>query len=387
MLFRVFPPLLLLCCADKSVSQDDGSHTDEQSNDTQDIPGDNDSGPDDDSDSDTESPVDTESDTDTDTDTDTAEPPTSVSQVVRFVALGDGGEGNSTQYQVADAMLGICDSKTDALADGCMFALYLGDNFYDEGVDGVDDTQFQTSFEEPYAELSFPFYVVLGNHDYGGCIFGECGAGWEFEKSDAQVAYTAESDKWTMPDEYYTFTEQHVQLFGLDTNAIMWDPAMETAGDQPDWLDQALSKSTATWKIAYGHHPYISNGQHGNAGEYEGLDWLEDLDWLGDLTEVPIGTAVKDFMDTHVCGSIDLYICGHDHNRQWLEASCGTDFVVSGAAAKTTDLEGRGNPTFFEDDQSAGFFWVEIVDETLTGEFYDADGNLEYTQTITKSQQ
>ena len=120
---------------------------------------------------------------------DTAEPPPP-EPVVRFVALGDGGEGNETQYAVAAAMKTVCDSKTDSDGTGCQFALYLGDNFYDEGVENVYDGQFATKFEDPYAEIDFPFYVALGNHDYGGCAFGSCGAGWEFEKSDAQVMYT-----------------------------------------------------------------------------------------------------------------------------------------------------------------------------------------------------
>ena len=42
------------------------------------------------------------------------------------------------------------------------------------------------------------------------------------------------SDKWTMPSEYYTFIREHVQFFALDTNAIMWDPWLNTGGLQPD---------------------------------------------------------------------------------------------------------------------------------------------------------
>ena len=48
-------------------------------------------------------------------------------------------------------------------------------------------------------------------------------------------------------------------------------------------------------------------------------------------------------MDDYVCGDIDVYFSGHDHNRQWLEPTCGTDFIVSGAGAKTTDLENARN--------------------------------------------
>ncbi len=42
---------------------------------------------------------------------------------LRFVALGDAGEGNDAQYKVAGAMANLCAEK------GCDFAIYLGDNF------------------------------------------------------------------------------------------------------------------------------------------------------------------------------------------------------------------------------------------------------------------
>ena len=302
-------------------------------------------------------------------DTDPVEPP----KIVRFVALGDGGEGNQTQINVGLAIADICAQKTDE-HDGCEFALYLGDNIYDVGVSSVLDDQFHDKFENPYLPLDFPFYVVLGNHDAGGW-----GSGIEMYKTEFQIDYTNYSSKWTMPDAYYDFTVEHVSFFGLDTNALMWDPWFGTGSDQEIWLPQALAGSLSDWKIAFGHHPYVSNGQHGNAGSYEGLDWIT---WP--VADVPLGAAVKDFMDNHLCGKVDVYICGHDHNRQWLEPSCGTEFIVSGAAAKNTDLQNRGNPTKFEDDSASGFMWIEIQDNCLTGEFYDESGNLDFSHQICK---
>jgi 3',5'-cyclic AMP phosphodiesterase CpdA len=38
---------------------------------------------------------------------------------------------------------------------------------------------------------------------------------------------------------------------------------------QRDWLKDALAKSTAQWRFAMGHHPYVSNGLHGNAGAWQ----------------------------------------------------------------------------------------------------------------------
>src|SRR5688572_24159997 len=52
---------------------------------------------------------------------------------VRFVVMGDTGEGNDGQHRVADAIAAKC------AADGCDFVVLLGDNIYDEGVDNVAD--------------------------------------------------------------------------------------------------------------------------------------------------------------------------------------------------------------------------------------------------------
>ena len=49
---------------------------------------------------------------------------------------------------------------------GFGFVVLLGDNFYEDGVASVDDPQWQTKFEDPYANIDLPFYAVLGNHDH-----------------------------------------------------------------------------------------------------------------------------------------------------------------------------------------------------------------------------
>lgn len=301
---------------------------------------------------------------DTAGDTDTEPPPLSV----RFVALGDAGTSGPAQHAVADQIAAVC-ARSDR---GCEFALYLGDNVYNSGVDSATDDQFRTHFEEPYEDLSFPFYVVLGNHDLGG---DGLGIDLDTQKAQYQIDYTAHSDKWTMPDEYYVIPEasapsELVTFFGLNTTDVFYD----NADDQAAWLEGQAMTSTSKWNIAFGHHPYISNGQHGNAGEYEGLPDVLDT-WI---YNVPRGEYVRRFVEDTMCdGQIDVYFAGHDHNRQWLgpASDCSTEFVVSGAGGKVTDLRHDGNDTLFEDDQTEGFLWVEIVDDTLTAYFYDKNGN------------
>lgn len=286
---------------------------------------------------------------------------------VRFIALGDTGEGNEDQYMVAEAIVQVCEQK-----GGCDFAILLGDNFYDSGVSGTDDPQWQDKVELPYIDFTFPLYAVLGNHDYGG---NGIGVDFDTSKDDYQVEYTDVSDLWTMPDKYYSFKLMHSEFWGLDTNQVMTDPLNGDSDDQKAWFQSGLAASTATWKIAFGHHPYISNGDHGNAGAYENLEGIP----LPFVT----GESVKEFMEDAVCGKVDAYICGHDHNIQWLEPKCGTEFIVSGAGSKSEGLPGQ-NPAYFGMPDTEGFVLVELVDDSFTGTFYDKTGAMLYTKTLMK---
>lgn len=120
--------------------------------------------------------------------------------IVRFIAIGDSGTGKDGQYKVAAAMKEICQQR------GCDFAIGLGDNIYESGVDGVNDIQFDLKFEDPYKELDFPFYMTLGNHD-NSWIFG--GDGADNDKGEIQVDYhyrtDRKSNKWQMPARMYQF--------------------------------------------------------------------------------------------------------------------------------------------------------------------------------------
>lgn len=287
---------------------------------------------------------------------------------VRFVVLGDGGKGNPAQRAVAEGIDAVCRHRSDERGPGCRFALYLGDNIYRSGVSGVDDPQLQTKFEAPYQGLSIPFFVVLGNHDYGSTSL----AGW---RSDPQVAYSAHSEKWTLPAPYYSFDVGNARFFGLDTNAILLESIWGEHGQGP-WLDGLLRPPRDHWRIAFGHHPYRSNGRHGNAGNYEGLSWLPVVN----------GEAMKSFFEAHVCARVDVYFSGHDHNRQWLTPTCRTQLVVSGAAAGTSPLVGRDrNPVEWQDDQTPGFLWVEIDGDVLHAAFYDDDGTERFVRSIARS--
>lgn len=303
---------------------------------------------------------------------------------VRFVAMGDTGEGNADQRLVASAIQTTCAAET------CDFVMLLGDNIYNSGVSSIDDPQWMTKFEDPYSMLTLPFYPVLGNHDYGGVLFGsdQGGLGNEFDKGPIAVAYTGRSTRWTLPATHHTFQIDHVGFVMLDTNSILWDDTEN--GDQRAWIDGAirdLRASGAEWIIAAGHHPLRSNGAHGNAGTYESIE-------VGNI-EIPIpipimdGRNVLSFFQDHLCGEVDVIFAGHDHNRQWLDeptACSGTELVVSGAGAKVKDFDSTTrNAMHFGNDSVEGFMYVRIVDDTFYGRFVDRSGTMEFERMFTRS--
>jgi tartrate-resistant acid phosphatase type 5 len=281
--------------------------------------------------------------------------------VTRFVALGDTGKGNAAQFAVAAAMKTVCDAR-----GGCGFGLLLGDNVYPSGTEGEDDAQFRSKFEEPYADLPFPFHPVLGNHDYGGN-----GSGVEFWKGQSEIAYSKHSAKWRFPAAYYRFHEGLLDFFALDTNSLFFGAG--TAEDQEREVPPWIAAAAGPWKIAFGHHPYVSNGPHGNAGAYDGLP-------LGMLPASGLG--VKAFVEQHLCGKVDAYLCGHDHSLQDLGAVCGTQFLVSGGGASATPLVGT-DPAAFQ-ASIPGFLLVEATAHRLAFSFFDGEARLLHTREIRK---
>lgn len=78
----------------------------------------------------------------------------------------------------------------------------------------VSDPRFSETFESVYTDASlqgpnFKWYITAGNHDHEGNV-------------TAQVAYSEQSNRWTFPSEYYTFTRTTsdgavVQFVMIDT--------------------------------------------------------------------------------------------------------------------------------------------------------------------------
>ncbi len=273
---------------------------------------------------------------------------------LNFIVFGDFGSGNKVQREDAAGMAAYAAARKAAGA-ALAFAVVVGDNFYDDGVHGVDDPQWETKFEQMYSteHLNFPFYAVLGNHDWRG-------------NPAAQIAYAASNPgtRWRMDGFYYRRTvggsaaAPLAEFFFIDTN--LWLPhngALGIGTKQSEWLDAGLKASKARWKFIVCHHPPYPDGDH--ALEVETTLVREKL--------MPI------------CGTypVDAVFSGHDHDLQRAEvAGQNPLFLVSGSGGAT--LRGRKIEKYaqFYHGNQAGFLAIELDNNKLKGQFQDAHGNV-----------
>lgn len=253
---------------------------------------------------------------------------------IRVLAFGDFGTGSVAQKQTAAAMVAY--NKIHPFD----FGLTLGDNFYPRGMKSPDDPRWQTQWEQLYGPMHIPFYAVLGNHDWSGA-----------DSPAAEILYATKSQNWHMPSPYYTFTAGSVQFFAFDT------PAMDEA--ELKWLDEALTRSTARWKVVFGHYHIYSATR-------------------GDNKEL-IARLLPILKKDHV----DVYLNGHDHNLQELKPEGGVHFFVSGGGgAGLYEMNPYDRSVFRQ--KVNGFTVLEANDQTLSISFVGTDGSEIYRRTLTK---
>ena len=264
-------------------------------------------------------------------------------QQFSMLIVGDTGKDTFRRTSVVRAMRKhIVWSQPDAV-------MLLGDNFYETGVDSVDDPRFRDHFESLFDARSFdmPFYACLGNHD----VYGN---------ADAQVQYSDRSDRWRMPAKYYRERKMAgvatVDFVVLDTNQLLIDD--QESVEQLAWLRSELAGSDADYKIIAGHHPALTGGQH------------EIVPRIGEV----LPPLFNEFQ-------IDLYLSGHDHDLQLLKSDSGWLQVVSGSGSKLRSTSWIDETMFAKAD--AGFCWLLIDENGLSLSYYNATDRL-FTHTVPK---
>ena len=280
---------------------------------------------------------------------------------MNFLLLGDMGSKGTSQNLVAKSM------ETLIKANNIKFICGLGDNIYEHGVKSVDDNKFKTHFEKPYKNIKLKFYMCLGNHDYGEISPIE-------PLSDSfqhQIDYTKVSNKWVLPKRYYTFKKKYegktIEFFVLDTNIDVMD--QQTINKQIKFMKKKIKKSNADWKILYGHHTYRSTAGHGNA-EPEFEDFFNK------------------FFDL---GEIDIYMCGHDHTKQYIQKKHKgkiLHLIVCGTGGKDYNyeiyLQNMNDCDLYFSSMNLGVGLIFCKDKSLTMQFFNEKNQMEYQYSITK---
>ena len=281
---------------------------------------------------------------------------------IEFLVLGDWGRfGSDNQLLVSRAMQSL------TLSRPIDFVLTVGDNFYEDGVIGLDDPHWWTSFEEPYYwdGLRLPWYATLGNHDYRGA-------------PEIQVEYTAHSGRWNMPARYYRLSwpgpvSPLVDLFCLDTTpmvnkyrsggseemrSVTWpDPYRQLC-----WLEEGLHCSNARWKIVVGHHAIAS------ASPFHG----------------PSQELVDRLLPLLVEYDVPLYLCGHEHDMQHLRIPGGVDCVVAGSGSEVRETGWNAHTVFAE--SMLGFVRVRATGDDVIVSFHDAAATVLHSASVVADQ-
>ncbi|KAK3255574.1 hypothetical protein CYMTET_35248 [Cymbomonas tetramitiformis] len=296
---------------------------------------------------------------------------TSGQEQLCFYALGDWGNPSCTMKRVA---------KTMALRAPLYrpeFILGLGDNFYPFGVETTEDTQFRDSWEDVflcYKGLRIPWKICLGNHDYMG-------------DPEAQIRFTSSQNNpgglWQCPAKNFIFShklqgtsesEISVDFFVLDTNGCQGHVqrshprTKEELSHNIAFLEKAVAKSSATWKIVCGHHPMYTRGRrHGVLARL-----LRDAAQNGYALEAALKRS-----------GAHAYFSGHEHVFQH-HNSCGIDHFVCGASgAEHTGFYGgesqQENLDWVDARHAPGFVAVNISASRLKVDFIGVDGSIMHT--------
>ena len=276
-----------------------------------------------------------------------------------FLVVGDWGRDGASHQRDVAAQMDIA-----AREFGCACVVSVGDNFYEDGVRSVDDPKWRSSFEDVYDGQHLqqtPWYVALGNHDYGGV-------------PQAQVDYTARSPRWKMPARYFKVAGSvlgcpPVDLFIVDTcpmidenatggNAMARNVKTQDGEAQLAWLDRELAASRARFKLVFGHHTLFSGGStHGDTP-----------DLIARLLPV---------LQKH---RATAYINGHDHDLQHIVRD-GMDFVCTGAGSEVRPVSSVTGTRFCA--ARSGFSIVTVSRDQVRLEFRDYTGARLYRTALT----
>ena len=257
-------------------------------------------------------------------------------QPIRFSVFGDYGFAHLNRVEAHQVEIaGVLREYHER--NPLNFGITTGDNFYPTSFATPTDPNWQITWANLYDPLGIPFYISLGNHDWG-----------EPAGPLAEYVYARSSESFRLPAFYYTYTAGPAQFFAINTN--------ELTERQLAWLRDELRKSTAKWKFFYGHFPVY-----------------EQTNYTVEPQQAKVLPILREF-------GVDAYFAGHHHSMQHWSVD-GIDYIVSGSGgAPNYSLDGApANAPGRRFALSApGFAVVEADDSALRLRFIGRDGAVLY---------
>ncbi|HEX8169921.1 MAG TPA: fibronectin type III domain-containing protein [Thermoanaerobaculia bacterium] len=207
--------------------------------------------------------------------------PGTATDTTRVWVLGDSGTGGPGAAAVRGAYYKYAGPTATNLW------LMLGDNAYDNGL----DYEYQNAVFNTYPEMlrAAPLWPTIGNHDTA-----------QATTYNPSIAYY---DIFNLPtrgeaggvpsgtESYYSFDYGNIHFICLDSMTSDRSPT----GPMLTWLRNDLAVTSATWIIAYWHHPPYSKGSHDSDRDYELIEMRQNA--------LPILEAA----------GVDLVLSGHSH--------------------------------------------------------------------------
>ncbi|XP_026158111.1 tartrate-resistant acid phosphatase type 5a isoform X2 [Mastacembelus armatus] len=294
---------------------------------------------------------------------------------IKFLVVGDWGGEPHAPYVTAVEKATAHEMGKIAEQMGADFVLAVGDNFYYNGVESVDSPRFKETFESVFTakSLHIPWYVIAGNHDHRGNV-------------KAEIEYSTKSHRWKFPSYYYELnfnipnTGKTLTIIMLDTimlcgnsddfaDEIPRGPLNELeANRQLVWLQERLALSKADFLLVAGHYPVWSVSKHG-----------------------PTQCLLERLRPLLIKYKATSYLCGHDHNLQYIEES-DIGYVVSGAGNfldpnvnHWNDVP-KGSVKFFTGQASTmgGFVHAEVTKNEMIVTFYQSKGTSLYRTVLSQ---